>query len=330
MRDDALNVSKTLAQLGVFGHDSGEEHFKIGLELGAGFLARSPSGRAALLVPLARPATAVGFTTAGAELYASNNVNFDVEGRSWMSPAAIFECRRPELLEAFIVVVVDVARRLEASRDAVEWDDVLELIRSWQTLFEQKRTLSASEELGLWGEIWFLLHASEPDALLQAWRGPLGAAIDFVRGGIGVEIKTTTTRLRHEVSQSQVGSPLGDCEIYLVSIWVNDDAGSGRTLPVLVAMARARLSDRMNFEKLLAQSGYSDLEESTYVNHWAVLEAPGWIPIDRVPRVRTADQGVSHLRYRIEICDEDVLPRPAVEQCLAKMTAPAIQESRAQ
>ncbi len=158
--------------------------------------------------------------------------------------------------------------------------------------------------MGLWGELWFLSRRSEVDSLLAGWCGPDGDNTDFFFGSKGVEVKTSRTRRQHFVSLAQVDDPTGSLGAWLLSIWVKPDPGSTLTVAALADLVLQRAGDRGEALRRLARAGFQPAERSAYTTAFVVLDEPEWFAAEDVPRVRLADPGVSHLRYRVSL-DED-------------------------
>jgi hypothetical protein len=60
-------------------------------------------------------------------------------------------------------------------------------------------------------------------------------------------------------------------------------------------------SDRGAALRRLLRAGYSPPNRAGYAATFVVLAEPEWYSVADVPRVRAADPGVSHLRYRVAL-----------------------------
>jgi hypothetical protein len=216
----------------------------------------------------------------------------------------VLECIEPSLEETFLVFANDVAARIATLAREVEWADVIATFDDWQGLFAARSRLTPESELGLWAEVWFILQSAAPDRVASSWVGPDMAPVDFLLDGIGVEIKASQTRLAHFVSQTQVDRPIGDHESVFLSLWVGIDPVGGERLPVLVDAMLLRLEDPVHALKNLLLAGYTALDRELYSRPFMLLEPPAWFSHDTIPRVRSADPGVSRLRYLVELNPE--------------------------
>jgi hypothetical protein len=285
---------------------AGGPEYVLGSSVGAGYAGVSRAGWAALLVPLPAQPGGVARAGGGCVLRPGSEVEFSYAGRKWTQPAAILECRDPSVLDAFAVLALDIAGRASGC-EPPKWEDVARLVDEWYALLARRRDLSQEDEIGTWGEVWFLSQAPNADRLAKGWRGPEAGASDFVIGGVCAEIKTSRARLRHFVSQTQVERPMGDLEAYFVSLWVGLDPEHGTTLPALVDLLLARTSDPAAVLKRLLEVGYSPGDRHEYQKPILLLESPLWFAAGDVPRVRQADAGVSHLRYVVMLDENNAL-----------------------
>jgi hypothetical protein len=269
-------------------------------EFDGAYAARSRDSLPALLVPLSGvPSGAIGRSTEGLELNAHYSTRFHLDGKSWESSAAGLVCRNPDLLDSFAVLVTDVLAKTDGART---WAGILSAVEKWLSLLMPKGRPSAEAELGLWGELWFLSRRESVGQLLSGWLGPDRDSTDFFFDGIGVEIKASRNRYRHFVSQTQVDAPLGDLQTWLLSIWVKGAAGeAGSTVPVLVDRILQQAPEQAEALQRILRAGYSPADRKAYTSTFVVLEEPAWFPSATVPRVRSADPGVSCLRYQVDL-----------------------------
>jgi hypothetical protein len=228
------------------------------------------------------------------------------------------------VLDAFAVLALDVAERSSSKSRSPEWEDIARLVDEWYALLARRRALSQEDEIGTWGEVWFLSQAPDPDRLASGWLGPEGGVSDFVIGGVCAEIKTSRARLRHFVSQAQVERPMGELKAYLVSLWLGLDPERGITLPTLVDLLLARANEPAATLRRLLQLGYSPGDRHEYQKPFLLLESPRWFPTEDVPCVRQADPGVSHLRYMVMLDENKALASDEARLLEAHFHGPAV------
>jgi hypothetical protein len=290
---------------GLWGKDPdepGEADYQLLAQIPGAYVARARSGFPALVVPINElGAVPVGRRASGCELVAHSSTQLVFEGRITVGPAAALLCINPELVDVFAVLAVDVAKR--AQDGGSTWACLLAAVEEWQTLLTPRRHPSLEEEIGLWGELWFLSQSDDIERTLYGWRGPEGDSTDFFLGGKGTEVKTTRKRHQHHMSLSQVDAPVGAHEAWLLSIWVKLDPVSSNTVVQLAEGILERAHDRGSALRRMAQAGFSPMDRGAYTGSYVVLAEPEWYAATEVPRVRSVDPGISHLRYRVSLAD---------------------------
>lgn len=295
----AASLREALAAIGTPSADDAND-YRIATLVGPAFLARARSGAPTLLIPLDFAPVTVGRRGGGFSLSPAPRVAFEHGGRRWEQAAATLECTESNLVDAFFVLVVDIARRL-ATAGEISWPTILAWVEEWQMLLARRATLTAEQQLGLWGELWVISNATDPDPLVTAWRGPEGEAVDFFFDGVALEVKVSRRAHVHHVSQRQIDLPVGVHKAYLLSVWVGIEPVRGISLAELVDAALARVSDAPSLLKQIALLGYSPLDRDQYATRFTPLETPLWFRAEDVPRVRAIDPGISQVRYVVTL-----------------------------
>jgi hypothetical protein len=289
-------------------------------------LANSREGLASLIIPLPWIEAATARHTKELSLLALPTLEYTREHVSWRGAAAVVECRDHALLKSFSALVAAFVSRLILV-DRVTWDHVSALFSEWERLFGRRTALSPERELGLWAELWWLSRADNLTTLLDGWRGPEGAAVDFLLSGSGFEIKAGRRRGCHYVSQAQVDDAVGDAASYFVSMLVQPDPVRGRSLSELVHELGRRVESSGLFEEKLAAAGYVRADEHLYSRRLVLLERPSLYMAVDVPRVRTVDPGVSELRYRVQLPLDAALDGDALVNATAALSVDLTKET---
>lgn len=267
---------------------------------GCSYLAIARQGWPALIVPV-RTVTADNVRlTHGLAFRALVGVELSDGVERWTRPAAVLECREPQLARTFSAMAAAFAARIAQHRPAT-LEFVSGLLTEWEDLLSRRGLLSAEKEIGLWAELWLVSRTRKSGALLDAWRGPDSERVDFLLDATGFEIKASHRERVHLVSQEQLEPTLGAAEIFLMSLHVAIDPVHGRCLSDIVNHVAGVASDVARFEERLASVGYSRDDEQAYRRRYVVLSRPGIYRAQDVPRVRLADPGVSQIRYRVEL-----------------------------
>jgi Putative PD-(D/E)XK family member, (DUF4420) len=293
-----------------------DESYSICIQVSGCFVGWAPSGCPALLIPLASDARAPGRMFEGLIVDFPPRLRFDFRGQTWEAPAAVLECIDPSLTHTFCALAADLAARLP-SESAATSRDVLIGVSDWEALLRSQSRLSETEELGLWGELWFLRSLPNSDYGIKAWRGPDGFAADFFAGGLGIDCKASRARLRHDLSHDQVAADR-EFPMIIVSMWVGPDPAGGRTVAELVHELDAVITDRVSWELRLLKAGYRRSADGLLQTKFALLDAPRHFRDTDIPRVRTMDPGVRHLRYTVEIDAAKALSKSDWENALAQ------------
>lgn len=133
--------------------------------------------------------------------------------------------------------------------------------------------LSKEQQLGLFGEVWFLSRWLSPSIgvakAVKMWRGPAGARNDFETRNVGIEVKTTgRADASHTIHGLDQLSEPPNGSLFLYSLCVRDEASGIETLPRVVDEMRGRLCDDYallsQFESILYAAGYDDRVASEY------------------------------------------------------------------
>ncbi len=178
--------------------------------------------------------------------------------------------------ELFLVLIQDLVETIvkqSGVKPAIE--NFVERIEHWKRFLKKstKRVLSYEEQIGLAGELCMLKNLIKihgHNSALNSWKGPLGAAQDFVCSGVFVEVKSSTVNHQNEIkisSEYQLASKEND-NIYLYHcvFEVDDELTSNSTLPLLVDEISKELTQELNikFYGLLKCAGYFPSDEELY------------------------------------------------------------------
>ena len=177
--------------------------------------------------------------------------------------------------------------------------------------------LSREEQLGLFGELWFLSRWLLPSVgaskSIAMWRGPAGARNDFESNGLAVEVKTSS-RLDggHTVNGlEQLLEPEGGM-LLLFSLCTRDEASGPESLSNVVRSLKADLASDAEqlgrLETLLCAAGYDDRHEAEYEKLRLRVRAEGLYRVaDGFPRlipeslVDGLPAGVGVVRYELRL-----------------------------
>ncbi len=167
-----------------------------------------------------------------------------------------------------------------------------ETLDSWAGLLKTRSLLSVDQQIGLLGELEFLIKAA--DALgwriaSKSWKGPDDEEHDFSLPFVDVEVKSTRGEKRvHQIGSLTQLLPKAGRPLFLVSVQLTRSGpGSGsRTLPGAVArvLLRAAKVDPLLATGLrlqLQHLGWSDDDASYYTEAFRLRTPMCAIPVDR-------------------------------------------------
>lgn len=176
---------------------------------------------------------------------------------------------------ALDVIVGEIADALDAGASILRVALVQNVLSKWRRFWSaiSQGLLGRDQQIGLFGELWFLAHWLGPSIGLSAavhmWRGPFGARNDFECKSIGIEVKTSSRsdRAHHINGLEQLMEPTGG-SLFLMSLSVREEVSASDSLPVLIRNIREGLSDDhgtlSHFDSCLFAVGYHDSLEREY------------------------------------------------------------------
>jgi hypothetical protein len=176
---------------------------------------------------------------------------------------------------ALDTIALELLDALEAGASIGRVRLVQNVLAKWRRFWSgvAQGMLSKEQQLGLFGELWFLNRWLAPvvgvERALKMWRGPAGARNDFETPGMAIEVKTTGrvdgAHVIHGLDQ--LLEPPGG-QLMLFSLLVRDEASGTESLPAQVAEARALIADdyalQSSFDALVYTAGYDDRLAAEY------------------------------------------------------------------
>jgi hypothetical protein len=178
----------------------------------------------------------------------------------------------------FAVLVEDIASAVAACADqraAVR--TLVARLTIWQAFLQKHghEGLGQEEQLGLFGELWFLrahlLPRLDPSTAVAGWVGPLGRNQDFCYGATAFEVKTTAANApqRIRIANLRQLDDTGIPAFVLVHLSLDARDGAGESLPEVVRSVRALLevtdpAARILFDDRMITRGYLNTHEPHY------------------------------------------------------------------
>ena len=219
--------------------------------------------------------------------------------------------------DTFAVLVADLLE--EIGLEASSPPEVLKAFARWHDLLASRERLSRDAAQGLWGELAVLDLTPDIGGAEAAWNGPTSGVIDFLRGTVGLEVKTARRRRRHTVSYDQALFGELDYEAFLLSLWVQDNE-AGTTLPELVESIAAQVYDEARFRKKIRGLGFREEDAEQYETRLMLVEDPVAFPMRVVPCIENVPDGASNVRWDIDLSSKAIADEAELKQLLAKIS----------
>ncbi len=220
--------------------------------------------------------------------------------------------RNPNLFNEFYTFACLVADRVQ-----IDGSEPLRAIdetrNAWTDLLRPRVRLSSDTEVGLIGELWFLLHMADQTCgatAIECWKGAESGEHDFGLPKIDVEVKTTVGESRRHMISSltqMVPSPgrgllLLSVQITAASADQEDVLGLAPLIDQSRAMAVAAGPEAVQrLETLLTELNWRDEDRDLYPRRFRLRSVPTLVPVDdRFPGlVPDLLCGLGDLRNRI-------------------------------
>jgi hypothetical protein len=202
--------------------------------------------------------------------------------------------------------LVKVVAETFDAKSAVQ--QLISRLKRWQLLLQsfQPKGLSENQQIGLFGELWFLSKHLLPSMLpldaIRAWTAPYGSNQDFQIGACALEVKTTTVTLATvHISNIRQLDGAGLASLILIHISTELRSGSGETLNQVIDAIRTTLAENdpsagQLFDEGLLAAGYLDSQSERYAGRgYHVRNHTFFMVTDGFPRLVE-----NHLPFGIE------------------------------
>lgn len=190
----------------------------------------------------------------------------------------------------------------------------LNVISKWKKLFDKINFngLSIEQQKGLIGELLFinnlLDNGKSSTTILNAWTGPDFENKDFVFGGIGIEIKFTSSKYPKLkiTNEGQLDTQNLD-ELFLILYTAEDVKENGFTLNSLIEQTQQKLSPNIDelkfFNERLLLLGYLEEHKEHYHKMYSLKQTYAYSVTEEFPRIIKSELpvGVYNTSYFIEL-----------------------------
>lgn len=227
-------------------------------------------------------------------------------------------CLDPAGHDVFQIIGSELAVGLSENFNATTL--VVNVLSKWRRFWGQlpRDMLSRSEQLGLFGELWFLQSWLFPifggAESVSRWRGPTGSRHDFEWPKHSVEVKVTTTvhGVIHNINGIDQLAPPENGTLFLFSLKLREEGGATNSLPNAIAECRRTLESNCDalaqFDARISQAGYAPAHEAEYSKmRLRVVEEALYTVVEAFPRI-TRDNltygvpaGVDAISYQVTL-----------------------------
>jgi hypothetical protein len=226
-------------------------------------------------------------------------------------------CKDASGHDVFDLIGGELAERLQGNETPVE---VVERVLSkWRHFWGHglPTLLSKEEQVGLFAELWLLLHWLIPFAdarsVVPRWRGPHGARHDFEWPGTSIEVKATLSSRGpvHRIhGLDQLAEP-DNGALFFFSLMLREEGGGGNSLTSIVQQCHEALAHDAQalegFDDTLGRAGFSMALSDEYAAFRlrVVTEALYHVK-EGFPRLRREGPSIAGNLASIERIDYDI------------------------
>ncbi len=224
-------------------------------------------------------------------------------------------CVDQAVAATFAAVAADIAQEAAVVGADARRSAVVTALNEWRWFWGlDPNQLSASDAVGLFGELWFLIRWAGVSATsIQAWDASNGARHDFQWAERSVEVKTTSRSgpAVHGIAHLEQLEDAESGKLYLYSLRVARDALAANTLNNLAAAAMASVGDqpesRAELLTKLGQRGYSPAGRDQSAVPYRIVEEGLYEVREAFPRLIRASfadglpNGINRVSYQLDM-----------------------------
>lgn len=204
-------------------------------------------------------------------------------------------------------------------------DSIPRIIESLVELFRRLDRSPQTSIPGLWGELFTIAIAKDPDPLLLAWHQLPNDHYDFAQGSDRLEVKTTVGHRSHTFSLEQLRPPNG-ISLWIYSI-VTESSAAGSTILDLVTLAAARCTTPDAASRLMegaVQALGADVSawKSTRYDLARAVESRRLLPGSAIPCVSDPPSEVSKVKFEADLTGVDAPPPDMDSPVVAALIGP--------
>ena len=271
----------------------------IRANLGCAQVGVNHDGLGSLVIPVANSPTRDRSSAGRLRICVEPLVELTHDGIESNCAAVVLVCTDRLMLQTFCALCVGITGDVER-RSLESSSEILSVVDSLSRFFNNGDVLDVRKQVGLWGELQFMIESNDIDSEVAAWQAAARGRLDFVDVNRAREIKTSTAGHQHRLSVNQVSRGDQHTDAVLMSYWVSSDQ-AGYTLADQVDRVRSRTTLKGDLERGLLRYGYRDVDTDRYEVRMDVIGERMELRWDQIPRVRTWDSHVDDINYEVNL-----------------------------
>ncbi|MEK4458143.1 PD-(D/E)XK motif protein [Paenibacillus sp. FSL R10-2748] len=217
--------------------------------------------------------------------------------------------------EVYFAVVDDLCSCLLGIERSHLRKELSSALERWSRFFSFRGSikLSQEEQIGLYGELWMIRSMLQNDIGMQTigfWKGPYQNVFDFSLQNMGVEIKTTASKMPYKVyisNEVQLSDRLAGGTLVLGFIAVQPNDSSGETLRDVIKSIEEYINKDEAvyglFRDKIFGSGLGNPYIDSYTTKYIVKEYAFFNVQEGFPRILSEDMpiGLGDISYSLDI-----------------------------
>ena len=186
-------------------------------------------------------------------------------------------------------------------------------INKWINFFSntKKEGLSLQKQIGLYGELYFILNFNDTKQNIFNWKGYDSYDKDFYFEDFGIEVKTTAKKKPYliNISNEKQLSLKGFKKIFLFVLIIEKSFHGNDNLNEIIKKIKNKISNDIEclkmFNNKLLKYGYLESQSTFYKNSFIKLKEYFYEVSKEFPKITENDlkKGIGNIRYSINLSD---------------------------
>ena len=188
--------------------------------------------------------------------------------------------------------------------------NIQQYIEEWQELFTGESSLSFEEQVGLWGELFFINKFKNPARVIDKWHGPENKLFDFTSSNFLLDVKTSNQGTSHYFNLDQLRSIY---PVYIYTIEVVEEP-TGKSIENLITEIQKKIANKNVFFQKIAKTKI--LNNQPISTRFCTTQER-FINGKHIPQTRSIDIGVEKVRFKSETANSKVETKNCVKKIIS-------------